>query len=121
MLSTTSIAQNKIIEQPDYESCNTMCFGINKLVLEDTVTILFCDAYNAPGHWILISSKSYLKGESGRIYKLLRAESFELDSMVNMPQSGHVPFTLFMEPLDKNENTFDFIEGDNERAFIIHG
>jgi len=121
LLSTAIEAQNKIVELPDFETSNTILFEINKLELKDTATVLFCDAYHRPDMWIRISSKSYLKGNSGRIYKLLCSEGFELDKKVNMPQSGNVTFKLYMELLDKDENTFDFMEGENEGDFKIIG
>ena len=31
-----------------------------------------------------------------------------------MPVSGNVSFKLFMESLDKDEDSFDFMEGDYE-------
>ncbi len=121
LISTASLAQIRIVELPEYESSNTNLLDINKLELTDSVTILYCDVYNRPNAWIRLSSNSYLKGKSGQIYNLVRSEGFELDKKVNMPVSGSVSFKLYMGPLDKNENSFDFMEGENEGDFRITG
>lgn len=111
-ISYISLAQGKIIQRPDYESSSTTNFQIDKLELKNTETILHCDIYS--NNWMLLSSKIYLKGKSGKLYKLLRSEGFELDKQVTMPQSGNISFKLHMEPLDKTEKSFDYIEGENE-------
>ncbi len=123
LISTISIAQQTIIEQPDHESNNTSVFEISKLELSDSITILHCDFYNSthPDSWVSISSQSYLKGKSGHIYKLLNSEGYKLDERVTMPQSGHISFRLYVEPLLKNENSFDFMEGEFDGAFKICG
>lgn len=123
LISTISIAQTTIIEQLDFESSNTTIFEINKLELRDSITILYCDFYNStrPDAWVSISSNSYLKGKSGHIYKILRSEGYKLDERATMPQSGNISFKLYAEPLQKDENSFDFMEGEYEGAFKICG
>lgn len=123
LIPTISIAQQSIIEQPDYESCNTTTFEISKLELRDSITILHCDFYKSTrsDSWVSISSKSYLKGNSGHIYKLLSSEGYKLDERATMPLSGNLSFKLYAEPLQKDENSFDFMEGEYEGAFKIYG
>jgi len=123
LISTVSIAQQTIIEQLDYESSNTTIFEISKLELRDSITILHCDFYGStrPDAWVSISSKSILKGKSGHVYRVLRAEGYILDEKVTMPQSGNISFKLYTEPLQKEESYFDFIEGEDEGDFKISG
>ncbi len=120
---TTIKAQNNIIEYPDFEASNTITFAINKLELRDSVTVLHCDFYSStnPDAWVSIYSGSYLKGQSGHIYKLLSSEGYKLDERVTMPITGHLSFTLYTEPLLKEETSFDFMEGEFDRAFRILG
>lgn len=123
LITTSGIAQQLFIENPEYESSNTSSFVISKMELRDTVTILYCDFYNSthPDAWVSISSKSYLKGKSGRVYKLLGSEGYVLDERATMPQSGNLSFKLYAEPLKKEDNSFDFMEGEYDGAFIITG
>ncbi len=123
LLSTVSNAQQVIIEQLDFENSNTTLFEISKLELRDSITILHCDFYGStrPDAWVSISSKSYLKGTSGHIYRVLRSEGYTLDEKATMPQSGNISFKLYAEPLQKEEKSFDFIEGEDEGDFKITG
>jgi len=118
---TSGIAQTRTVENPEYESCNTGALIINKVQMNDSETILYCDGYNNPNDWISLTSKCYLKGKTGKIYKFLHSEGFEMDKQVFMPASGTVPFKLYMEPLGQNETSFDFIEGQEESQFRILG
>ncbi len=123
LITTSGVAQHVIVEYPQYESINTSSFVISKIELRDSVTVLYCDFYNStrPDAWVSISSKSYLKGKSGLIYKILSSEGYRLDERAVMPKSGNLSFKLFVEPLRKDENTFDFMEGEYDGAFIITG
>jgi thiol-disulfide isomerase/thioredoxin len=123
LITTSTVAQNIIVEQPEYKSNNAQTFDISKLELRDSVTILYCDFYNStrPDAWVSISSKSFLKGKSGHIYKILRSEGYVLDEKAKMPQSGHMSFKLYAEPLKKEDNSFDFMEGEYSGAFVIAG
>ena len=61
LIASTGIAQTRIIEHPQFESTNTISFEITKLEFKNSETVLYCDVYNSPGEWILLSSSSYLK------------------------------------------------------------
>ena len=121
LISMWSMAQSRIVEHPQYESTNTGSLEINKLELKNSETVLYFDGFEQPNRWIYLSSKSYLKGKSGKIYKFLHSEGFDMDKQIFMPASGTVSFKLLMEPLDKKETSFDFIEGENSDQFRIMG
>ena len=121
LFSTATIAQIRTIEHPEYESCNTGLFEIGKVEMTDTSTILYCNVFQRPNNWISLSSINYLKGKSGKVYKFIRSEGFEMDKQVIMPASGTISFKLYMKPLDKKETSFDFMEGENSDQFRILG
>jgi len=121
LFSTATIAQIRTIEHPEYESCNTGSLEICKVEMKDSETVLYCDGFGRPDSWIYLTSKSYLKGKSGKIYKFIRSEGFEMDKEIYMPASGTISFKLYMESLDKNETSFDFMEGENSDQFRILG
>lgn len=121
LLSTATFAQTKIIENPEFESCNTTMFEINKVEINDSETVLHCDGFGRPDSWIRLTSGSYLKDQSGKRYKYIRSEGFEMDKQVFMPASGMVSFKLFMEPLGKKVTSFDFREGEQSDQFQILG
>ncbi|WP_051697914.1 TlpA disulfide reductase family protein [Prevotella sp. 10(H)] len=121
LVPLTIQSQSKVIERPDVENTNTEFVFINKLELNNNETVLHCDAYNTPGYWVMVPSGSYLKGKSGKKYKLLRSNGFELDKKVHMPESGTMAFTMHFEPLDSDDDTFDFIQGDDKDPSNISG
>jgi len=121
MIASTGIAQTRSIEHPQFKSTNTGAIEISKIELKDSETVLYIDGFERPNSWIALSSKTYLKGKSGKIYKFLRSEGFEMDKQVIMPASGTVSFKLHMKPLDKKETSFDFIEGESSNEFRILG
>lgn len=118
LIAASSSAQTNIVERPYYKNTNSEYLFVNKLELTDSQTILHCDVYNLPKYWVNIASDIYLKGESGKIYNLLKSEGFELGKKVPMPESGTMAFQLHFEPLDKEENTFDVISGETKISGI---
>ncbi|MDR3653386.1 MAG: TlpA disulfide reductase family protein [Paludibacter sp.] len=121
LISWTSIAQTRTVELPIYEGCNWGFLEITKLELKESETVLYCDGFETPNKSISLSSKIYLQGKSGKIYKFIRSEDFEMDKRIFMLVSGMVSFKLHMEPLDKKETSFDFIEGKSYNELKIMG
>jgi peroxiredoxin len=121
LTSRTCIAQTRTVELPEYESCNWGFLEITKIMLKDSETVLYCDAFETPNKSVSLSSKIYLKGKSGKIYKLIRSEGIEMDKQNLIPASGKISFKLYMQPLDKKETSFNFIEGKNYNELKILG
>lgn len=120
LLSFASKAQTNVIYNPEIGNTNTESLAIEKIIRADSAAIFYMDAYGRPKAWVRIASASVLKGASGKIYKLLSSEGFELDKEVYMPQSGNISFRLCFEPLAKNETMVSFSEGDDDGAFKLN-
>ena len=86
--------------------------------------------YTKKGYWFRIVSSSFLT-VNGKKYKLTAADGIKLD-VDNYPEVNaytakedyigeinYTDFTLTFEPFETIPETFDFIEGDVEGAFII--
>lgn len=59
------------------------------------------------------AEKAYLQDrESGKKYKLVGAENFELNSQVTLPESGELKAQFIFEPLDKEVKCLDFCGWD---------
>ena len=86
--------------------------------------------YSHKEYWFRIVKDSYLEA-NGKKYKLTAADGIKLDEnnfttvkatdatedfVSNLSYSD---FTLTFEPFDTIPDTFDFKEGDGERAFVI--
>ena len=111
-----------LIINPDYDNANTNRRQVSKIELTDSATIVHLDVYNRPNYWAKIESATTLRGNSGKLYKLLSSKDFELNKEVYMPENGNLTAILFFEPLDKNEKTVDYIEDDsNSSDFQING
>ena len=70
--------------------------------------------YSHKEYWFRIVKDSYLEA-NGKKYKLTATDATE-DFVSNLSYSD---FTLTFEPFDTIPDTFDFKEGDGERAFVI--
>jgi len=121
LICMAGIAQTKIVDRPLFVTANTNILEISKLELRNSETVLYCDGFEKPNNWFTLNSKSYLKGKSGKIYKFIRSEGFEIDKQNFMPASGNISFKLYMQPLDINETSFDFIGGEDSNQFQILG
>lgn len=108
----------KVIERPVYGLQNTKTLEIDKIVLTDTATILYIDAYFYPGNWIRIDSATYIQA-GGKKYIITGSDSIGLNKEFWMPESGEHHFTLFFPPLPKGTKTIDFIESDCDECFKI--
>lgn len=108
----------KVIEKPVSGLRNTSVLEFDKIVLTDTATILYTDAYFHPNQWIRIDSATYIQA-GGKKYKITGADSIELNQEHWMPESGETHFTLYFPPVPKGTKTIDFIESDCETCFKI--
>jgi Peroxiredoxin len=115
-------SNTKVIDNPEVMATNTGAIEISRIELSDTATLFYMNAYSRPKAWIRIAAGTYLIGSpTGKRYNLIRSDGFELDKEVYMPESGNISFKLQFEPIDKKERSLEFIEGDEEGAFILSG
>ena len=116
-LAVSCSTNQNVIFSPDVESNTTNGFlEILKIEISDTATIIYFDAYqySRPENWFRFSSKSTLKGGSGKVYNIIGSDGITLDERERTPDNfGLVAFTLTFEPLDKNEKTIDFSSDGN--------
>jgi thiol-disulfide isomerase/thioredoxin len=110
----------KIIEYPEVGMANNNMVEINKVIVTDSATILYMDAF-VYGSLFTIDSLSYLFAD-GKKYTLLKADSIEIGGNFKnkVTESGVYPFVLYFEALPKNTASFDFIEGDFDLSFKIY-
>ena len=120
LISWNSIAQTRTVELPEYEGCNLGFLEITKLELKESETVLYFDAFETTEP-ISLSSKIVLKGKFGKIYNFIRSEGIEMDKQILIPASGTISFKLHMQPMDKKETSFDFIEGKTYKELRIQG
>ena len=86
--------------------------------------------YTKKGYWFRIAKDSYLTA-NGKKYKLTAADGIKLDAD-NYPEVNaftakeayigeinYSDFNLTFEPFENIPETFDFIEGDVQGAFVI--
>ncbi|MGL5546993.1 MAG: hypothetical protein ACRDCS_08345, partial [Tannerellaceae bacterium] len=110
LLSASSIvAQQKTIDNPDYEYAKNYIF--DRIIFTDTATIAEITVSNLPNYWVSIDSNSYLKDSNGdKVFRLKRADNYELNKEVFMPESGERKATLYFEPVPLEVDRVDFLE-----------
>lgn len=117
---TTIQAKERIVELPAFDAWSSTSIEIQKIVLSDTATIVYIDAFYRPNMWIKIAKDSYLQAD-GKQYKILSGIGMEPDKEIWMPESGTYSFQMIFPPLPENTTTVDFTEGDFEGSFSIWG
>lgn len=117
---TTIQAKERVVELPAFDAWSSTSIEIQKIVLSDTATIVYIDAFYRPNMWIKIAKDSYLQAE-GKQYKILSGIGMEPDKEIWMPESGTYSFQMIFPPLPENTTTVDFTEGDFEGSFSIWG
>ena len=111
----------RMIEVPWYETTNTYMFDIIKMELTDEATVITGQVKYFPNEWFRVVGRTVLRGESGKEYKLLKAEGIELNEQVFLPESGQMTFQLYFEPVDAGEKKVDYVEGNHETDWRIGG
>lgn len=111
----------RVIEVPWYETTNTYMFDIIKMELTDEATIITVQVKYFPNEWFRVVGRTVLRGESGKEYKLLKAEGIKLNEQVFLPESGQMTFQLYFEPVDAGEKKVDYVEGNHETDWRIGG
>ena len=111
----------RVIEVPWYETTNTYMFDIIKMELTDEATVITGQVKYFPNEWFRVVGRTVLRGESGKEYKLLKAEGIKLNEQVFLPESGQMAFQLYFEPVDVGEKKVDYVEGNHETDWRIGG
>lgn len=113
-------AKERVIELPAFDAWSSTSLEVQKVVLNDTATIVYIDAFYRPHNWIKIATGSYLQAD-GKKYEILSGVGMELDKEIWMPESGTYSFQMIFPPLPENTKIVDFSEGDVEGGFSIWG
>lgn len=117
-LAQTAGAREKTVSRPPFTARSSATLEIDKIVLSDTATVFFIDAFYMPRNWIRIDKDTYLKAGNTRI-PIRSSDGIELSKEFWMPDSGEASFRLVFPPLPKGTKTIDFIESDCEDCFKI--
>ena len=114
----------KTIKNPETMACVNVNPGelkAREIIFRDTATTVHFTMEKEKGQSFRFAKESYLMDEDGNRYPLRSAEGIDLDSWVQSPESGVTDFTMHFEPMPKNTQVFDYIEGDNTRAYMLLG
>lgn len=124
LLAVVSVAcsspKERTIDLPAITTANTSSIDILAVDMTDSATVLHMRGYHRPNYWIKIVPETYLEAD-GVQYHLVSADSIVPGEELYMPESGQRDFTLVFEPLPLPTERFNFIEGDDERAFRLWG
>lgn len=108
----------KVIERPRHGLMNTATIEIDKVILTDTATVLFIDAYFRPNWWIRIDTETYIVAD-GKKHVITGSKDIALNEEHYMPESGEDHFQLYFPAIPENTKSIDFIESDCETCFKI--
>jgi len=114
----------KTIKSPEAMACANIFQGeliASEVMMTDTATTIHFTMQYPKGQYFRFVKESYLKDEDGNRYPLRSAEGIAVDTWVQSPENGVTEFTMHFDPLPKQVQIFDFIEGDVRNAFMLLG
>lgn len=100
---------------------NAGMVGIDKVVLSDTATVMYCTAKGKINAWFQFSPSTYLSDEEDARYPVKGAVGLALGEKCYIPKAGLLEFRLLFEPMPKDTKIFDLIEGTDKGMFRIYG
>lgn len=102
--------KEKVIEYPKFGIKASRSLEITKIVMNDTATILYAEAYGQPGNWVRVDSGMYIR-EGGKNYGIERTVGMPLHDKVIIPDSGKVVFQMVFPSINRSAREIDMIEG----------
>lgn len=114
----------KTIKTPESMACVNVHYGelkVSEVIFSDTATTVSFTMEYPAGQLFCFVKESYLMDEIGNRYPLRSAHGIALDTWVQSPENGVIYFTMHFQPMPKQTQVFDFIEGDGSRAFMLLG
>lgn len=117
---TTLQAKERVVKLPAFDAWSTTTIEVQQIVLNDTATVLYVDAFFRPNNWIRIAKESYLQAD-GKKYNILSGVGMEPGKEIWMPESGTYSFQMIFPPLPEKTTVIDFSEGESEGSFCIWG
>ena len=114
--------REKVVERPSFGVRTSNTLEINKIVMNDSATVFYVDAFYHPNYWIRIDSGTHLVA-NGKNYRILRSEGIKLNDYHWMPASGQCSFQLTFPALPRSVKTVDWlyqtVEGEGDDAPLV--
>lgn len=107
-----------VIVNPVVEAAATDVLTVAAVELTGDSTVLRLHVEFPANHWIRVSSETVISAD-GVSYPLVGAEGITPDSLLWMPDSGRVDFSLTFPPLPASTESIDFIEQGDWRLWGI--
>jgi len=117
---TSLFAAETIIERPPFSVANSGSVEVERIILSDTATVMYMQAFYRPQMWIRIDAKSYIVA-NGKKLEITGSKGIKLSEECFMDSTGRKSFTLFFPPIDPATKQIDFIESDCDNCFKIWG
>jgi hypothetical protein len=121
LFTAASCSQKKeiVVEHPPYVMRNSSSAEIDKIVLNDTATVLYITNYSYPNSRFRYSAETYIRANNLK-YTVIKADGIELDKWLSEP-TGKTSFTLTFPPIPRETRKIDFIESDCDNCFKTWG
>ena len=111
LLPTTLLGKGEVVYtrlQSFYSNAGMVT--IDKVVLSDTATVMYCTAKGKINSWFQFVPSTYLSDEEDARYPVKGAVGLTLGEML-YSKAGQLEFRLLFEPMPEDTKIFDLIEG----------
>ena len=122
LLPTTLLGKGEVVYtrlQSFYSNAGMVT--IDKVVLSDTATVMYCTAKGKINSWFQFVPSTYLSDEEDARYPVKGAVGLTLGEKCYIPKAGQLEFRLLFEPMPEDTKIFDLIEGTEKDMFRIYG
>ena len=117
MSGVAALSAQNAVDYPSYRN-HANYIEVYHVETNPEYTLFETTVYNKPGYWIQMNSTDQLVGcQTGKKYRFLRVEGFEMDKQVFMPESGCRSFKIYFEPLDIQDKAIHWIENGKDTVF----
>ncbi|MDR1896535.1 MAG: TlpA family protein disulfide reductase [Prevotellaceae bacterium] len=118
LLSGQLFAKEIVVERPAFNVRKSHHLEVEKVILNDTATILFMKGFHLPHYWIRISPEAYIRTEKGK-YPVKYAQDIVLGKKTFTNDEGEHVFSLIFPPVDPKTERFDLDDGDGNVIWDI--
>lgn len=132
VLITSISASAQVIDNPKFKARAGSITTITRIERTAEATRLDIHAVFQPNNWIRLNDRTYLEDVvTGKHYAFVRAEGFEMNKEVYLPETGQMDFVLVFEPLpsevkqinwivpnDNETNTYDILLVPYDKHFV---
>lgn len=100
----------RVVEMPRFKTSSYNQRILRSIELSDTATVVNFSFLHHPNYWCCSNSMSIKGNVTGKNYRLLRTDGYNIGEKKFMPASGRYDFKMIFEPVAETDTLINLIE-----------